>query len=209
MPGDLGSLGAASLSYKTVSHLLDLLIQSIGTMEKRSVGRLPDVYKDQLELTARLLACAQRVYLARNEWNELEDPMQEIISDIENQPAVNDYNSLVRSDDPPSYPVCSPKTLAESPIVHLILRHLCALCPGSFLSTRIIDQESQMESHTEERAVASPLLVALSLATDGLAANEKSLISLLHIVKSVRWERAGHRALKTIGECWLAAPRAT
>lgn len=211
MPGDLGDLGTGSLSYKTLSHLLDLLVQRICTHS--GAGDLSTASKAQLELTARLLACAQRTFLVRHEWNELEDPTEDLISEIETRPDFNDYYSLECPDVP--YPSCAPSTLAESPFINLILRHIWALAPGSCLSTStgfasdkatsVYNDECQAQSESQtgrtrcDAGEASEKLMveALAMSIEGLAVCEKKLVGLLHIVGAAA-------EVCPLGACWTS-----
>ena len=205
MPGELGNVGSASLTFKNISNILDVLLLHAGD-SARPDGTLSEIYKSRLELTVRLLACAQRLYLSKAEWEIMEDPVAEITAHFGNQPVLNDYNSLPQnkggSDQYNNYGVCSPSVLAESPVVHRVLRHLCAVAPGSVVSA-VSDSEyggsggggggasqesSQRQGTSQSAAPRSPntnaLLEALALSVGGLSVKESQVIALLHVVSA-------------------------
>jgi len=215
MPGELGNVGSASLTFKNISNILDVLLLHAGD-SARPDGTLSEVYKSRLELTVRLLACAQRLYLSKAEWEIMEDPGAEITAHFEHQPVFNDYNSLPQpnggSDQHNDYGVCSPLVLAESPFVHRVFRHLCAVAPGSVVSA-VSDSEygssgggasqesSQRQGTSQSAAPRSPntntLLEALALSVGGLSVKESQVIALLHVVSAAS-------EVFPLGGCWTS-----
>ena len=124
---DLGDVGKGSLDNKTIHMFLDIMIASVISNETSTSGekqqdkyRIDMPYKLLLEVTVRLLNIAQRNFLVRNEWKELEDPTQRIIDHIEQQPYLDDYYSIpIQEND--IWPTCSGLVLSESPFLKYIL----------------------------------------------------------------------------------------
>jgi hypothetical protein len=207
MPGDLGDLGEASLSYETILYLLDILIKNIGTRHA-TMDNLSDAYKLLLELTVRLLACAQRMYLVRNEWNEIEDLTQEIILHIEGQPNPDDYLSLEGFDNVcPSIsvrPSLSVSTLSESPSLKMFLCYISAVSPESCFPGRSMTGTSsladsgpslEVDIHTSSTKY---LIEALALSRSDISFNERTLISMLHIL-------CASSEVFPLGNCWTTS----
>jgi hypothetical protein len=193
MPGDLGKLGSGSLNYKTINFLLECLIQNT-TLRSSTMGEMrSDLHKIQLELAVRLLACAQRKYLARHEWNEMIDPTQAFISEIKDRPDPRRYGSEPRSDI--QYDVCAPEALSESPFVYHVLRHICVHAPGWQLSIADLGDEPGSKSHM---GAGERWVKALSLALNELCVNAKTLIALLQLLSSAA-------ELFPLGSCWTSS----
>lgn len=124
MHGDLGDLGSATISYKALMGMLDGLF----TLLERGDGNNLDFSRPKLlELTARFLSCAQRMYLRNQEWNERGEAMSAVMKDIKNQSPLENYygDKIVEAET--AYRPCSVDSLANSPMVDRVLLRLKAL----------------------------------------------------------------------------------
>ena len=203
MPGDLGDVGSASLTHKNISNILDALFQTVGS--PRQDGTFSENHKTRLELTVRLLACAQRLYLSKAEWESMEDPVAEITTEFENQPVFNDYNILHSDSNVLNYGVCSSSALAESPFVRRVLRHLYAVAPGSVVSLLSVSEDGGIQASSQcevtpstTRSTANSMLEALALSAGGLHVKESQVIALLHIVSAAA-------EVFPLGVCWTSS----
>ena len=164
IPGDLGDLGKASLSMRQITFILEVLLAGIMKPDYghddvllRNAGENPV----QLELAARLLACAQRMYLASAEWNQWEDPVNVLISLIEEE-APPDQNLSLHQDRYQER-VCPADVLAKSPFVEGVLRFL-------FPVSAALATESQSYVETGGNLLGE-LLQASSSTTHGIDKN--------------------------------------
>jgi len=209
MPGDLGNLGSASFTSKNISRLLDVLVPTQSSAFAGKDNVLSENYKARLELTVRLLATAQRLHLSAAEWNAMEDPAEEIVSQFSERPAMNDYNSLSFGDD--SDPnLCVPSSLAESPFIARILHHLYAVAPGSAVSAfseetagsqsqRTMLREDIPSSTFEQSPSNNPLLQSMAMSFGGLKMTKESeIVARLHILSA-------SCELFPLGSCWASS----
>lgn len=89
---EIEKVGAASqeqVSRQQTGRVLSLATKSVRTPSSKSQSKHKKVVQPvgsrsrrHFELCARLLACAQRLYLSDAEWNAMEDPTEEYLSDI-------------------------------------------------------------------------------------------------------------------------------
>jgi hypothetical protein len=173
----LGDLGEASLNYSTILHFLDVLFKAVST-HHASTENLSNPFKLLLELTVRLLACAQRMYFVQNEWNAVEDLTQQVIVHIECQPKPDDYHSLNGFGF--SFPSGTVSTISESPFVQLLLCHIFFESPEFCSDPR------------------NRLVEALSLSVKNVTWNENTLISMLCIL-------CASAEIFPLGNCWASS----
>jgi hypothetical protein len=192
MPGDLGDLGAASWPLDKAIRLLGILTLTGNMKSGNSSQGSNDVNTAKLELIARVMACAQRLYLSAAAWSKSEDPTQELISFIEDSAHVDDFlRPQTGNTDEDSYPSA---VVAKSPFVDLILRRLYRLAPGSPNLESAPSGESQEES--ELSGLSDPLLVHLAQNDDNVRTNSEDLVKLLQIVSACA------EAFPS-GSCWM------
>jgi hypothetical protein len=194
MPGDLGDLGAASLSLKKAARLLAVLIMT-GHMKTDKAGhKSNDVHTTKLELIARVMACTQRLYLSDAAWSKRKDPTQELISFIEDSAHADDFlRPQTGKPDEDSY---APAVVAKSPFVDQILRHLYRLAPGSPTLESVPPSESQDQGGLPD--LSYPLLAHLAQNDDNVHTDAKDLVRLLQIVSACA------EAFPS-GSCWMTS----
>ena len=219
MPGDLGNLGSATLDSKYVCFLLEKLLAM--QSKEHGIGETISEYgKAHLELTVRLLACAQRMHVARAEWMTMEDPLQELSNQFaEGYPSIDDYNRLRINNDEDDSDVYSLKSvpvkassLAESPFVHFVLRHLFAGALGPSAAAdfsegiasrrqrlfRLSDNQSSPVFEPSD----NPLFEAVALSCEGLSSAKPSgVIGMLHVVSAAC-------EMFPLGGCWASSTNA-
>jgi ataxia telangiectasia mutated family protein len=136
--GDLGALGEATLDLSIVWSMLEMVMKDPDRVIDSDSSRSDTMKKgqrDQLELLARLLACAQRLYLLKNVWKDVADPTELCKSFLENQP---DPYDLMRSRDEQSLPnEFTSSVIVESPMVALILKQLYEWGHGGVLGNAV------------------------------------------------------------------------
>jgi hypothetical protein len=142
LDGDLGDLGAASLTERQILDILNLGIHdTVKVFEKENMSTaiesrtkrlklssqalwrpLETRQQLHLELIARLLACAQRLYMAREGWVALDRPDDTLEGFWKIRGPNNDGDWV--DPEPPEVEKVSIKVLAECPWVSLILRNI-------------------------------------------------------------------------------------
>lgn len=181
LDGDLGDLGQASLSERLVTDLLDLVVQKTekivhGEANGTATDSRPRRYKAAasgafwrpldlrqqllLELAARLLACGQRLYLARVGWDAIENPEEYLGSFLKIPGPDGDDEWL--DQERPAEPTLAPETLARSPYMSLILRGLTT------------------ENHSVFATQIEDIIIGGKDSSDH--ERESSLLSVLHIL---------------------------
>jgi hypothetical protein len=126
MPGEVGSLGKASLTAQQLSAILSIVLTSLSATQltlkaksRVSWSTLDATLRRQLELCARLLACAQRQFLVDEEWKLLDDPNDLLTRIVRGFAQEDDEVKRLPSDT--AYPSCPPSILANSPwAVHVL-----------------------------------------------------------------------------------------
>jgi hypothetical protein len=176
MAGDLGDVGDATPSLKTISFLLDNLMEhlcnnykldDVPTSAAAAINAasnpisynyqphaLSDGRKLALELTVRLLVVEQRLYLARAEWDEWKDPTERIIDQMTRQTQQQDdyysYNPILREQNSNTAAnQCSILALARSPFVTRILRPLRLYTEAESPATHDNTHSSQSQSQQQ------------------------------------------------------------
>lgn len=192
MPGDLGDLGAASWTLEKAIRLYGILTLTDNMETGSSSNGSNDVSTTKLELVARVMACAQRLYLSDAAWRKSEDTTQELISFIEDSAHVDDF--LRPQSGNPGEDSYAPVVVAKSPFVDLILGHLYRLAPGSPTLDSVSSGASSDES--ELSSLSYPLLVHLAQNDDNVPTNSEDLVKLLQIVSACA------EAFPN-GSCWM------
>ena len=128
MPGDLGDLGMASLKLRQVAALLGLVMADQGKLDEIKYP-LAHNHRAQLELIARLVACAQRLHLSRTEWKEMEDPTENLISFVEELTHAGPFQRP-RLGKPEEASI-SVEEVAKSHFFDQVLRRLYQVAPGN------------------------------------------------------------------------------
>jgi hypothetical protein len=177
MPGDLGDLGAASWTLEKAIRLLGILTLTDNMETGSSSVGSNDVNTAKLELIARVMACAQRLYLSDAAWSKSKDPTQELISFIEDSAHVDDFlRPQTGNPDEDSY---APALIAKSPFVDLILGHLYRLAPGS--PTFESAPAGASLDEIGQSSLSYPLLVHLAQNDDNVRTNSKDLVKLFRL----------------------------
>ena len=144
LPGDLGSLGRASLNSKQLDTLLPSVLLSLTkldlsfTAKKRTTWKALDSnVRRHLEVCARLIACAQRQYLIERDWALLEDPNEYLTGKVKEFAWAQRKDDLMcartSAKDRPNESSLS--LLQQSPWVQHIIRPLLETVPMSDGST--------------------------------------------------------------------------
>ena len=197
MSCDLGDVGKGSLDNKAIYMFLEVLITSVISNEtsastdkqqQQDKYRIDSAYKVLLEVTVRLLNIAQRNFLVRNEWKDLEDPTQRIIDHIEQQPYLDNYYSVpVQKDD--AWPTCSPAVLSESPFIKYVLSPIYNATITSVSSPTDTPTLLQQALSVEKNEDA---------ATPATAMNDRRFVAILHIL-------CASAELFPLGSCWTTS----
>lgn len=143
LDGDIGYLGSASLTERQVTDLMNLAINdTVKLFEKEMMNTATEISRSkrqklssqalwrpldprqqlQLELVARLLACSQRFYMAREEWDALENP-DETLEGYWKIPGPNKDEEWIDPEEPKVKKVPA-HVLAKCPWMCLIIRKL-------------------------------------------------------------------------------------
>ena len=185
LDGDLGDLGAASLTERQVLDILNLGIHdTVKVFEKENMNTaiesrtkrqklssqalwrpLETRQQLHLELIARLLACAQRLYMAREGWDALDRP-DDTLERFWKIPGPNNDGDWV-DPEPPEVEKVSIQVLAECPWMSLILPNIipsndCAIPSKPDISGAITPIQNPLYSvlkllEKEEYSRASPI----------------------------------------------------
>jgi hypothetical protein len=176
MPGDLGDLGKASLPLVQITRILDLLFGQIMSKSDSNLCMWPltDGMHILYELTARLLACAQRMFLSAAEWNQVEDPTRSLISLIEQEPARDDFLALeLKAQQKQPCPI---DVFARTPFVEGVLRFLCNT------SSTMAGTSSPMNDVDGTCASSQVAAIVRHMATTAAATTPESIAAALRIV---------------------------
>ena len=185
LDGDLGDLGAASLTERQVLDILNLGIHdTVKVFEKENMNTaiesrtkrqklssqalwrpLETRQQLHLELIARLLACAQRLYMAREGWDALDRPDDTLEGFWKIRGPNNDGDWV--DPEPPEVEKVSIQVLAECPWMSLILPNIipsndCAIPSKPDISGAITPIQNPLYSvlkllEKEEYSRASPI----------------------------------------------------
>jgi hypothetical protein len=133
LPGDLGDMGLASLTFSQVLTLLSGTCNTTALtklLKRKELFDWPVSFEVQghLELCARLLSCGQRYYISDAECRLVEDPEALLLSMIE-APEDDDTPEwvLFRERKLAKVPTCSPSIVLASPFYEYILAPLSRL----------------------------------------------------------------------------------
>ena len=208
--GDLGDLGSASLSERQLLYLLDLCINDVVKVFDKAgaavtVGRkrlqkmsnqtlwCPVDNRQQLmlEVVAKLLACAQRLYMSREGWNALENP-DERLEALLKVPSANKDDEWSDPDLPEMEEEPPARILAKCPWMHLVLRKLMppkhgARCSDPTSADKIKDQFGSA-------CIENPLRPVLKLIANDNDTHESPIPYLAIIGASAEFFPGG--------ECW-------
>lgn len=198
LDGDLGDLGAASLSERHVTELLDFVVlktekilnvEANGTASEHrsrrhkaaastSFWRPLDLRQQlHLELAARLLACGQRLYVARVGWDAIENPDEYLRSFLKRPGSDKDEEWLYQ--DRPAEPALLPEMLVHSPYMSLVLRPL--LSESGTISRTQAEDTFSGDKDDRGNEMDESLLSALQLLQGGKASQD-SAVAYLAIV---------------------------
>jgi hypothetical protein len=216
LTGDFGSLGKASFTEKQVSSLLQLAIddikkivsmkESTSASHRRKKGRhavwreLLYRQRQHLELVARLMACAQRLYLSRVEWALLDDQNEELTNMLGSYDGPGD--DWIEPKLPGKVP-CPVEEFAASPWVEYVIRNLYEAAPQAVedlqgdSSMMMLSQEStnQTTSNAPIPGLNFPILKYLSKGSTKYDSSPISALSFLPIVGACA-------EAFPAGECW-------
>ena len=124
MDGDLGSLGQASITLDDISTILHEIFANPGRIADPGTKELVHEQR-QFELVARLLLCAQRLYLVAKTWCCVQNSSELVRSCIES--SADPYDFVM--ENPGKFPSFEykPKVLGKSPFVSFVLKDIaCA-----------------------------------------------------------------------------------
>jgi len=199
--GDLGDLGDASLSLRQLNSILELVMANNLKHASDDI-RLSSFRQTQLELTAKLFACAQRLYLGNAEWSLLGDPTEALVSLVRDEDHVEDYLRLPLPMTKRTSEVCSVSTMAKSPFVRHVLAPLYRSTPTPVssadtpLSTvEFRSQESPGRNGRYSADKSHPLLREINLIDE--RADAKVVVPLLQVIC------AAAEVFPT-GSCWTS-----
>ena len=219
LTGDFGSLGKASFTEKQVSSLLQLAIDNIEKIVKRQESTSAShrhqkgrhvvwrelLYRQRqhLELVARLMACAQRLYLSRVEWALLDDQTEELTN------MLGSYDGPGEDWIEPKLTgkeACPVKEFAASPWVEYVIRNLYEAAPLAVedlqgdSSMIVLSQESsnQTTSNATIPSLNFPILKYLSKGSTKYDSAPISAVSFLPIVGACA-------EAFPAGECWTSS----
>ncbi|KAG7361239.1 phosphatidylinositol 3- and 4-kinase [Nitzschia inconspicua] len=209
---DLGDLGAASLSEKHLTELLRLVVGSTSkvletsesnagtsnrrTRNQKSPGqtlwrRLDLRQRRHLELASRLLACAQRLFLAREGAKEL--PIDKLKSLVTASNTGRD--GLSPSKYMPGHPRLSVEVLSRSPWMSTIVSGLVATL--NIASSNLPTKNGRVDT---SEIMHDSLLPAIDLLViDNSIQQKESVLSCLAIV-------AACCECFPYGQCWASSP---
>lgn len=142
MAGDLGSLGDATLNFRQVSGILDLLLHQLRKWDTNQ-WPLQQSQRSLLELIARYMSCSQRIYLSLTELAEWgKDPIQFLVSQVEeDKETMSDYPVMFRDASTTECPFSARlEVYKASPFVSKILQ---PLCPCDFCERMAINGEDE------------------------------------------------------------------
>ena len=202
-PGDLGDLGTATLTKRHLNAILDAAMQ-ICTMEEFKDGNKSNknnksdfpltkpVHKLQLQTTVRLLACAQRLFIADVEWNSLaregdgektgQTPIDALLASmpVQRRPE-REYLSIETNAD--AIATVEAGLVSRAPFCQLVLKHLCSAT-------------SSFESGDTTFELELPILK--TLRTNKFSASQNTVISLLQVVCAAV-------EVFPAGDCWISS----
>ncbi|GKY92429.1 hypothetical protein MPSEU_000213400 [Mayamaea pseudoterrestris] len=210
-PGDLGDLGPATLTKRHLGAILDVAVQ-ICTVEeikdtlKSSRNNKTDfplnkpIHKQQLQVTARLLACLQRLVIADAEWNENEQsvvqhdgeqtPSDRLLAKLpQHRRPDREYLDLSLSNTQDSYDI---DAYASSPFCELVLKPLFAA--GNKVSQ---DCPAGEESLRDAEGTLS-LPIISTLASEPVTTSDSAIIPLLQLICAAV-------EIFPAGDCWVSA----
>jgi hypothetical protein len=219
LTGDFGSLGKASFTEKQVVSFLQLVIddiekivsmkESTSARHRRKKGRygvwrqLDYRQRQHMELVARLMACAQRLYLSRVEWALLHDQNEEFTNMLGSYDGPGD--DWIEPKLPGKEP-CPVEEFAASPWVAYVIRNLYAAAPPAVEDLQgdnsmiMLSQEStnQTTSNTTIPSLNFPILKYLSKGSTKYDSSPISALSFLPIVGACA-------EAFPAGECWTSS----
>lgn len=219
LTGDFGSLGKASFTEKQVSSLLQLAIddiekivsmkESTSASHRQKKGRhvvwrqLLYRQRQHLELVARLMACAQRLYLSRVEWALLDDQNEELTNMLGSYDGQGD--DWIEPKLPGKEP-CPVEEFAASPWVKYVIRNLYEAAPQAVEDLQgdnsmiMLSQEStnQTTSNTTIPSLNFPILKYLAKGSTKFDSSPISALSFLPIVGACA-------EAFPAGECWTSS----
>jgi hypothetical protein len=220
LTGDFGSLGKASFTEKQVSSLLQLAIddvekiasmqESTSASHRRQKGRhvvwreLVYRKRQHLELVARLMACAQRLYLSRVEWALLDDQNEELTNMLGSYDGPGD--DWIEPKLPGKEP-CPVEEFAASPWVEYVIRNLYEAAPQAVEDLQgdnsmiMFSQESTNQTTTSNATIPSLNFPILKYLSNGSAKYDSSPISALSFLPIVGACAEAFPA----GECWTSS----
>ena len=213
--GDFGDLGKSSLDHRQISDLLGLVMNDVEKMvsapdsrvdTRTKRGRQVDWHpldlrqRRHLELGARLMACAQRRYLAQAEWQHDED--LNLLNYLK-QPSGADDDEWIEPEVKET--MCPTNVLADSPWMKYIIESLCAGIslpnqnPNPDIRSYALSQDSPVESPNEKDGIlVFPVLKSITDRESSSSQTFHSLLSILPIIGACAESFPG-------GGCWTSA----
>jgi hypothetical protein len=229
IPGDLGDLGKASLSEKVVTTFLGLVIDDIGNIlsletstngsnqRKQKQGLLwrPLEQKQQrhMELCARLMASAHRLYVARVEWAAIDDPNESLMKllGIPGGGAAwegDEWSKARECEDGP----CPVADLAKSPWGDLVVKNLYQLAApgiGMLASSSATIKEGRRIEHFSRASTPESLqsfgVPSFELLCHLAALNDSSSLRTTLSPISYLAVIASCAEAFPAGECWISS----
>jgi len=201
--GGLGDLGEASLSARHINQLLDATMTCNLKQDKPSI-QVSEFERVHLELTAKLLACAQWRYIGSKEWNESGNPTESLITMVQDDVHIEDYLRISEIPTAQKTPNLGASTIMEhSPFVSHVLRPLYdnALPDGMVglgADCKPVSKESRQDPDLKTVLEGQPLLKALSSNTTATATNVAALAPLLQTLSAAAETFPG-------GCCWTSS----
>ncbi|KAL7571734.1 hypothetical protein ACA910_002833 [Epithemia clementina (nom. ined.)] len=165
LPGDLGDLGKASLSPRLIDDLLQLVMDRNGELSALSragdleTTSLDEIQQTQLELTARLMACGQRIVLCQLEQQNMSNKKQLLFDMIDKLPKLDDLPRMGEVSE--SFAANSSVVVAKAPFMRHVLKGL-----HSTASVTLSARSSQpTESHSDGTHLS--IIMALKAEASG------------------------------------------
>jgi hypothetical protein len=198
LPGEMGSLGQASLTAKHLHAILSIVLPSLSATQlttkvknRVSWSTMDATLRRQLELCARLLACSQRQFLVDEEWKLLDDPT-DFLTRIVREFAQGD-KEVKRLPSDTAYPSCPSSILANSPWAVHVLAPILQNFPevGATGSRDVAIDDTPRSQNVKSPLNASKMAISFSW-----------LLPLAR--RHSRQEDAGHQLLTSTGS--LGAP---
>jgi serine-protein kinase ATM len=176
MPGDLGDLGKGSIGKSTLTNFLNLILseseltkvmddEPLKASAKANPWKMPSTRQQRhLDLCARLLSCAQRIYIVEEGWNSVNNPADQLLRSIQ----FDDSPSAQLIESPQID--CFQPTItkrASSPFVKLILNPLWKVVVKSsspLTETESIGSSPELQASSDIRSIDSSYSILLFLS---------------------------------------------